>query len=112
MVGADCNTINFRILWQDNIVTRDHHVMQYVLATGFDEFEKGVSVKLKYAFVCLHLRQMKMCHASFMVVELTLPVFVFTSKRLFDLFGDGIFNTDGAEWRAHRALTRPFFGWC
>ena len=27
-----------------------------------------------------------------------------------DLFGKGIFTTDGDEWKAHRALTRPFFG--
>lgn len=26
------------------------------------------------------------------------------------LFGDGIFNNDGEEWKAHRALTKPFFG--
>lgn len=26
------------------------------------------------------------------------------------MFGNGIFNNDGAEWKAHRALTRPFFG--
>ncbi|KAF8340618.1 uncharacterized protein EI90DRAFT_2906526 [Cantharellus anzutake] len=28
---------------------------------------------------------------------------------LFGLFGDGIFNNDGEDWKAHRALTRPFF---
>ena len=46
-VGEDCNTINFRILWQDTILTRDHRIMQQVLATSFPKFEKGVTVKLK-----------------------------------------------------------------
>lgn len=46
-VGGNAHTINFRLLWQDNIVTRDHHVMQHILATGFNEFEKGIFVKLK-----------------------------------------------------------------
>lgn len=48
-VGSDCNTLNFRILWQDTFVSRDHHVMQHVLATGFNDFEKGVTVKLRCA---------------------------------------------------------------
>jgi len=26
------------------------------------------------------------------------------------MFGNGILNTDGAEWKARRALIRPFFG--
>ncbi|KAF8314509.1 cytochrome P450 [Clavulina sp. PMI_390] len=73
--GDNVHTINLRILWQDGIVTRDHLVMKQVLATGFDDFEKGIPVKL----------------------------------AMYDLFGDGVFNTDGAEWKAHRALTRPFF---
>ncbi|KAF9506189.1 hypothetical protein BS47DRAFT_1305586 [Hydnum rufescens UP504] len=32
-----------------------------------------------------------------------------TKMRLFSLFGNGIFNSDGEQWKAHRALTRPFF---
>ncbi|KAF8314507.1 cytochrome P450 [Clavulina sp. PMI_390] len=73
--GDDVHTINLRILWQDGIITRDHLVMKQVLATGFDDFAKGVPIKL----------------------------------ALHDVLGDGVFNTDGAEWKAHRALTRPFF---
>lgn len=30
--------------------------------------------------------------------------------RLFGLFGDGIFTSDGEVWKNHRALTKPFFG--
>lgn len=45
--GGIHDTLNFRILWQDSILTRDHKVMQHVLATGFQEFEKGALVKLK-----------------------------------------------------------------
>lgn len=35
------NTINMRLLWQDLYVTRDHNVMQTMLATGFNDFGKG-----------------------------------------------------------------------
>jgi len=31
-------------------------------------------------------------------------------SRRHSMFGNGILNTDGTEWRAHRALIRPFFG--
>ncbi|KAF8308494.1 cytochrome P450 [Clavulina sp. PMI_390] len=77
-MGDGVDTINLRVLWQDQIITRDHLVMKQMLATGFDGFLRagGVAGKL---------------------------------DRLNDLFGDGIFNTDGAQWKAHRALTRPFF---
>ncbi|KAF8308490.1 cytochrome P450 [Clavulina sp. PMI_390] len=76
-VGDNVHTINLRVLWQDQIITRDHLVMKQMLATGFDGFSKTASVPGRL--------------------------------RLYDLFGDGIFNIDGAEWKAHRALTRPFF---
>jgi hypothetical protein len=93
-VGEDCNTINFRVLWQDSIVTRDHHVMRQVLATSFAEFEKGPVVKLKYAFL-----------------PIPFPSGTYTNSiRLFDIFGDGIFNADGVQWKLHRAMTKPFFG--
>lgn len=49
-VGGNSHTINFRLLWQDTIVTRDHRVMQHILATGFNNFEKGVNVKLRHVF--------------------------------------------------------------
>ncbi|KAF8308485.1 cytochrome P450 monooxygenase CYP63 [Clavulina sp. PMI_390] len=76
-MGDNVDTINLRLLWQDQIITRDHLVMKQILATGFDGFSKTSSVPGRL--------------------------------RLYDLFGNGIFNTDGAEWKAHRALTRPFF---
>lgn len=41
LVDGQYHTINLRILWQDMLITRDHKVMQHVLATGFEEFEKG-----------------------------------------------------------------------
>lgn len=37
-------------------------------------------------------------------------VIVLAPSSLFGMFGNGIFNTDGAQWTAHRALIRPFFG--
>jgi len=39
--GTNVHTINLRILWSDTIFTRDHRVVQYVLATGFPDFNKG-----------------------------------------------------------------------
>ncbi|KAF8308491.1 cytochrome P450 monooxygenase CYP63 [Clavulina sp. PMI_390] len=76
-MGSDVHTINLRVLWQDQIITRDHMVIKQMLATGFESFTKAGSVLGRL--------------------------------RLYDLFGDGIFNSDGAIWKGHRALTRPFF---
>ncbi|KAF8308480.1 cytochrome P450 monooxygenase CYP63 [Clavulina sp. PMI_390] len=81
-MGNQFDTINFRVLWQDHIITRDHLVMKQALATGFSGFNKTGNNILFNS-----------------------PPHV----RLYDLFGDGIFNADGAEWKAHHALTRPFF---
>ncbi|KAF9506193.1 hypothetical protein BS47DRAFT_1399699 [Hydnum rufescens UP504] len=75
------DTVNARILWRDLIFTRDHNVIKTVLATGFLDFAKGdASNKTRLAL-----------------------------KFLFGLLGNGILNTDGEEWKAHRALLRPFF---
>lgn len=41
------HTVNVRMLWSDMIFTRDHRVAQYVLTTGFHNFNEGV--KLEYA---------------------------------------------------------------
>lgn len=66
------DTVNLRLLWQDkyviryqpfgalhcgrkaetisplySIMTRDHHVMQTVLATGFEDFAKGPILKVR-----------------------------------------------------------------
>lgn len=41
------DTVNVRMLWQDVIYTRNHKVIQYVLATGFDNFYKGPITKLR-----------------------------------------------------------------
>ncbi|KAJ1300310.1 hypothetical protein OPQ81_005132 [Rhizoctonia solani] len=35
------NTFNMRILWDDLIITIDHDVIKYILATGFNSFCKG-----------------------------------------------------------------------
>lgn len=90
------DTINMRILWQDLIFTRNHKVIQYVLATGWENFYKGPIAKLRSANVL-------QTHNS-------LDLMCIGADSLFTLFGNGIFNTDGAEWKAHRALVRPFFG--
>lgn len=45
--GKNIHTVNVRMLWSDTIFTRDHRVAQYVLTTGFHNFNRGV--KLEYA---------------------------------------------------------------
>ncbi|CAE6436778.1 unnamed protein product [Rhizoctonia solani] len=35
------NTFNMRILWSDMVITIDHDVIKYMLATGFNSFGKG-----------------------------------------------------------------------
>jgi hypothetical protein len=47
--GNNVHTINVRMLWDDVILTRDHRVVQHVLATGFPDFDKGSELKLQYA---------------------------------------------------------------
>ncbi|KAF8338717.1 cytochrome P450 monooxygenase CYP63 [Cantharellus anzutake] len=73
--GDEVTTFNLGTLWEDIYVTRDHRVMQTVLATSSDYFWKGPDLRIKTQ----------------------------------GSFGDGIFVVDGAEAKAHRALTRPFF---
>lgn len=90
------NTVNVPMLWQDQLFTKDHRVIQYMLATGFEDFRKGPITKLKSVIINFS--------ASFE------PISSYFLSRLFGMFGNGIFNSDGAEWKAHRALTRPFFG--
>ena len=47
--GNNVHTINIRVFWSDMIITRDHRVVQHVLANGFSEFEKGKKLGLMYA---------------------------------------------------------------
>lgn len=46
--GNNVHTINLRILWGDTIITRDHRVVQHILANGFADFEKGPKLRLLY----------------------------------------------------------------
>ncbi|KAH9927640.1 cytochrome P450 [Fomitopsis serialis] len=68
-------TLNLRLLWQDFIITMDAKHQQFVLATGYEHFWRGVGQK----------------------------------ERMEEFLGAGIFNRDDQEWKAHRALARPFF---
>ena len=45
--GENVHTVNVW-LWNDTIMTRDHRIVQYVLATCFGSFGKGVKVGLGY----------------------------------------------------------------
>ncbi|KDQ21543.1 hypothetical protein BOTBODRAFT_123337 [Botryobasidium botryosum FD-172 SS1] len=42
-----CHTLNLRILWRDRIITRDHLFVKRILATGFDDFNKGPSAQYR-----------------------------------------------------------------
>jgi hypothetical protein len=52
--GADTYTI--RLFWRDYVFTRDHRVIQTVLATGFENFAKGPHVKAKLVFIRISIR--------------------------------------------------------
>lgn len=44
-MGSD--TINVPILWTNMLFTRDHRVIQRILATGFNDFHRGPAARLK-----------------------------------------------------------------
>lgn len=46
--GNNVHTFNVRILWKDLVITRDPRVVQYILATGFSDFDKGKDQKVQY----------------------------------------------------------------
>ena len=91
----DADTINLRLMWRDIIITREPQIIQSVLATNFLDFGKGPSFRVR--FVACMIETMRATHFSLLL------------NSAFGLLGNGIFNNDGDEWRAHRALTRPFF---
>ncbi|KAF8313151.1 cytochrome P450 [Cantharellus anzutake] len=45
--GDEVTTFNLGTLWRDTYVTRDHRVMQAVLATEFDNFWKGPEFRMR-----------------------------------------------------------------
>ena len=90
----DADTINLRLMWRDIIITREPQIIQSVLATNFNDFGKGRLLKVR--FVTCMIETMRATRFSVL-------------NSAFGLLGNGIFNNDGDEWRAHRALTRPFF---
>ncbi|KAI0796907.1 cytochrome P450 [Abortiporus biennis] len=69
------NTFNFRIMCDNMYFTSDVEVTQTMLATNFNDFEKGETF----------------------------------SAFLKSVLGVGVFNSDGALWKFHRLMTRPFF---
>ncbi|KAG8984793.1 hypothetical protein FRB95_006304 [Tulasnella sp. JGI-2019a] len=44
---AGVNTAAFSFLGTDRIITRDHHVVKFILKTGFNDFGKGKMTKLR-----------------------------------------------------------------
>lgn len=53
--GNNVHTFNVRIFWKDLVVTRDPRMVQYMLATGFSDFNKGKDQKLQYVQPCIYL---------------------------------------------------------
>ncbi|KAF8338716.1 cytochrome P450 [Cantharellus anzutake] len=45
--GDEVTTFNLGTLWEDTYVTRDHRVMQTMLATRFDDFWKGHELRMR-----------------------------------------------------------------
>lgn len=39
-----CDTLNLGLWWQDTYITRNHHTVQAMLATNFDNFRKGHAI--------------------------------------------------------------------
>jgi len=53
--GNNVHTFNVHIFWKDLVVTRDPRMVQYMLATGFSDFNKGKDQKLQYVQPCIYL---------------------------------------------------------
>ncbi|KAI3618141.1 alcohol dehydrogenase [Moniliophthora roreri] len=85
-------TFNMRILFKDRIVTCEPEYIKALLATRFDEFEKGWS--LIYSSIAFS--------DSRVSGETTRTTFS-------SLLGTGVFAADGELWKFHRSITRPFF---
>lgn len=62
-------TVNVRILWQDQIFTKNHRVMQYMLATGFEDFRKGPATKLRYGFKSLFVAPTRVLCLSVQIIR-------------------------------------------
>ncbi|KAI0775623.1 cytochrome P450 [Trametes elegans] len=77
------NIFNFRVMFEDRILTSEPEYIKTMLATDFNHYEKGK-----------HLGQ---------------PTGPLLYEQLNTLLGLGVFNSDGEMWRFHRTMTRPFF---
>ncbi|CAK5272342.1 unnamed protein product [Mycena citricolor] len=88
--------INVRVLWVDNILTTSPDHIKQILATDFNNYEKGASV---------------VCPAE--AERISLPINSFAGERfqqeMNSVLGSGVFNSDGEMWKFHRTLTRPYF---
>ncbi|KAF8749700.1 cytochrome p450 [Rhizoctonia solani] len=74
------------------IVTIDHDVIKFILATGFNSFGKDQNNKPG--------SKGKVYQSGF---------HSHSTDSSISLLGDGIFNRDGDLWKFHRNMTRPFF---
>ncbi|KAG8904307.1 hypothetical protein FRC01_008789, partial [Tulasnella sp. 417] len=45
---AGVDTARLSLLWTDQIITRDHDVLKYILSTGFNDFEKGPQAFMRF----------------------------------------------------------------
>ncbi|KAL5494825.1 hypothetical protein ACEPAI_287 [Sanghuangporus weigelae] len=89
-------TYNWRLLWEDKIVTMEPEHIKAVLATEFDNFEKG-------GIVIRNLSVFLLTYFYFHSIGDQFKIYMQS------VLGDGVFNSDGEMWKFHRSMTRPFF---
>ena len=52
-----CDTLNLGLWWQDTYITRNHHIVQAMLATNVDNFRKGYATITRFIICHLGLPQ-------------------------------------------------------
>ncbi|KAF7795231.1 hypothetical protein EIP86_006381 [Pleurotus ostreatoroseus] len=113
-------TYNFRVFFEDRIFTAEPDYIKRILATEFQNYEKGV---------VFNVGRFGINVADVFVLSLLGPNFTFQMRAL---LGTGVFNSDGTRipnifrlpqvftyisfvlrigemWKFHRGMTRPFF---
>ncbi|KAF7982986.1 hypothetical protein HWV62_24590 [Athelia sp. TMB] len=87
------NTFNVNVLWDDMIFTTEPDHIKSILATDFNNFEKGTHPA---QFTVYRARTDHTQGEKF-------------HSGMESLLGTGVFNSDGDMWKFHRSMTRPFF---
>ncbi|KAK0190285.1 cytochrome P450 monooxygenase pc-3 [Armillaria mellea] len=87
------NTFVLNLFSERQVITMEPEHIKAILATQFQEFEKG------WITLCVSsARSLKMLMKAQSL-----------SQAMGSLLGAGVFNSDGDMWKFHRDMTRPFF---